>query len=234
MMIRATLVYAFIALYVLILGPVALIWVLLTKETRHLYALARFCVRASGILAGIRVRIEGRDKISEDGTYLFLSNHQGNSDAPVLLHSIPRNWREVVKHEMMRLPVLSIIMRYAEFVPVERRNPQQARSAINYGASLLSRGYSFITFPEGTRSRDGHLGVFKKGAFIMAIKAQVPVVPITIDGSGDVQPPGRYIVKPGIIKVFFHDPIPTRGMEIEDRNRLMEMTRNAIASKLTV
>ena len=233
MMIRATLVYAFMALYVLLMGPFALLWTILTKETRHLYALGRFCVRVSGMLSGIRVRIEGRDRIARGETYLFLSNHQGNADAPVLLHSIPRDWRALVKHEMMRLPVLSIIMRHAKFVPIERRNPQQARSAIAYGASLLSQGYSFITFPEGTRSRDGQLGAFKKGAFIMAIEAQIPVVPVTISGSGDVQPPGCYAMMPGTIRVFFHDPIPTRGMDIEDRNRLMELTRSAIASKLT-
>lgn len=232
-MIRTTLVYAFIALYILLVGPAALIWVLLTRGTRHIYVLGRFCVRVSGAIAGIRVDIEGLDKISQGETYLFLSNHQGNADGPVLLHAIPRDWKALVKYEMMRLPVLSVIMRYAKFVPIERRNPQQARTAINNGAAMLSQGFSFITFPEGTRSRDGQLGTFKKGAFIMAIKAQVPVVPVTLDGSGDVQPPGRYKMNPGTIRVVFHDPIPTRGMEIEDRNRLMEMTRSAIASRLS-
>ncbi len=231
-MFRATCVYIFIALYVLLLAPPGLIWTVLTGDVRLLYSLARFCIRISGILAGIRVVIEGLDKIIPGETYLFLSNHQGNIDGPVLCHAIPRNWKALIKKEMMQIPLLSIVLKKANFVPIERSNPIKARIAIDLGADLLSRGHSFIAFPEGTRSRDGQLGVFKKGVFVMAIKSQIPVIPVTLTGSAAVQSPGSYGMKRGKVRVFFHDPIATAGMDLEDRNRLVDLTRNAIASKL--
>ena len=231
-MIRATLVYIFIVLYLLLLAPPALLWTLLTKDTRLVYTLARFCIRISGIIAGIRVHIEGRDKIIAGKTYLFLSNHQGNFDGPVLCHAIPRNWKALVKKEMMQLPLFSLVMKQVNFVPIERSNPKKARIGIDYAADLLSQGNSFIAFPEGTRSRDGQLGVFKKGAFVMAIKSQVSIVPVTIAGSAAVQPPGSYTMNSGIIRVVFHDPIPTTGLSLKDRDQLVDLTRNAIASAL--
>ena len=133
---------------------------------------------------------------------------------------------------MMRLPLFSRVLEQAKFVPVERSNPQKAHEAIDAGARLLADGNSFIAFPEGTRSRDGCLGVFKKGAFIMALRARVPIVPVTIIGSAAVQPPGIFAMKPGRIRVVFHDPIPTADMGLEDRDRLIDLTRKAIASAL--
>ena len=97
---------------------------------------------------------------------------------------------------------------------------------------LLKEGKSFLAFPEGTRSRDGRLGQFKKGAFIMAIRAQVPIIPITIQNSRNVQPPGKYGIRPGRIDVLFHDPIETRGMTLDDRDRLVQQTRAIIGSAL--
>jgi len=231
-MIRATLVYVFIGLYVLLLALPAILWTLIVKDTRLIYILARFCIRTSGIICGIRVSVDGLEKIVSGKTYLFLSNHQGNIDGPVLCHAIPRDWKALIKKEMMSLPLLSLVLKQLQFVPLERLNPMKARMGIERGARLLAEGNSFITFPEGTRSRDGRLGSFKKGAFVMAIKAQVPIIPVTIIGSASIQPPGSYAMSPGHIRVIFHDPIPTEGMGFEDRNHLIELTRQAIASKL--
>jgi 1-acyl-sn-glycerol-3-phosphate acyltransferase len=231
-MIRATLVYIFIGLYVLILAPLTVLWTFIVKDTRLIYVLSRFCIRTAGYACGIRVTIEGREKVTAGKTYLFLSNHQGNFDGPVLTHAIPRNWKALIKKEMMQLPFLSLVLKQAQFVPIERLNPKQARMGIEHGARLLAEGNSFLAFPEGTRSRDGRLGEFKKGAFIMAIKAQVPIMPITITGSAAIQPPGSYAIRSGRIHVIFHDPIPTVGMDLEGRNRLIERTRQVIASGL--
>lgn len=231
-MIRSTVMYVFISLYVLFLAPPSMLWVLISGDTRLLYILSRFCIRTSGIIAGIRVHTVGREKILPGETYIFLSNHQGNIDGPVLCHAIPRDWKALIKIEMMRLPVFSLVLRQVAFVPIDRTNPKKARMGIDKGADLLASGNSFIAFPEGTRSRDGRLGQFKKGAFVMAIKAQSPVIPVTITGSAAIQPPGSYTIKPGCVGVIFHEPITTEGMALEDRDRLIEMTRIAIASGL--
>lgn len=231
-MIRATLVYFFIGTYVLICAPIGLLWNLYVKDARLLFCLSRFCIRAAGVLAGVRISVDGRDKIPNIQTCVFLSNHQGNFDGPVLLCVLGRDLRAVVKKEMMRLPVLSLILHAMDFVPLERANPKQARAGIERGARLIGEGKSFFAFPEGTRSRDGSLGEFKKGVFIMAIKAEATIVPITITNSAAIQPPGRYGIRPGRIRIVIHDPIETRGMTFDDRNTLSRQTRAAIASAL--
>lgn len=232
-MIRATLVYLFVGLYVLFLGPLAMLWTCVSGEAAMIYRLARCCIRAAGWMCGVRVDIRGREMIVPGITYVFLSNHQGNFDGPALVHAIPRDWSALIKKEMLRLPVLSLVLKQVHFIPIERSNPKEAHTGIELGAKLLSAGKSFLAFPEGTRSRDGRLGEFKKGVFIMAIKAQAPIVPVTILNSAKVQPPGRYGVRPGHIQVIFHEPIETKGMTMEDRNRLVQLTRDAISSALT-
>lgn len=232
-MLRATVVYAFFTVYVLLMAPIGMLWSQVSGETRLVYRLARFCFRVAGVLAGVRVRITGREKIQAGCNYVFLSNHQGNADGLVLFHSIPRDFRALVKREMMAIPVLSLLMKQVRFVPIDRRDSEQARLSIDQGIRLLEEGYSFVAFPEGTRSRGGNLGAFKKGVFIMALKAGTPVMPVTIVGSRRIQRPGEYRIHPGTVEVIFHDAIATVGMNLEDRHLLVDRTREAIASALS-
>lgn len=231
-MIRGTLVYLFMGVYIILVAPFALLWTAMSGDSRLIYRLSRFCIRASGVIGGVKVTVRGREKILPGRTYVFLSNHQGNFDGPVLCHAIPRDWAALIKKEMMRLPVLSLVLKQVQFIPIERTNPKKAQEGIERGAKLLAGGKSFIAFPEGTRSRDGRLGDFKKGVFIMAIKAQVPVIPVTILNSAKINPPGKYGIRPGHIDVIVHEPIETAGMTLDDRNRLVQLTRDAIASEL--
>jgi len=231
-MFRATLVYLFIGIYTLFTAPFGLLWTACVKDAHLLFCITRFCIRAAGWIAGVRVHIDGLDKIDPAGTYVFLSNHRGNFDGPVLLHALGRDLRALVKKEMMRLPIISLILRATEYVPLERANPKQARAGIERGARLIREGKSFFAFPEGTRSRDGKLGDFKKGVFIMAIQAEAPIVPITIINSAAIQPPGSYSIRPGCIRVVIHEPIDTHGMTFEDRGSLIQQTRAAIVSEL--
>jgi 1-acyl-sn-glycerol-3-phosphate acyltransferase len=231
-MIRATVVYSFVGLYLILMAPIGIAWTLAAKESVFIYRLARFCIRFAGWMCRIKVEIHGREKIVPGKAYLFLSNHQGNFDGPVLLHAIPRDIRGLMKMELMKIPVLSWVFRTVQFVPIDRRDSVRARAAIDRGAELMRSGLSFIAFPEGTRSRDGRLKEFKKGAFIMALKASVPIVPITILNTASIQPPGSYKIRPATVELFFHDPIPTEGRSFEDRSLLAHQTRTAIASKM--
>jgi 1-acyl-sn-glycerol-3-phosphate acyltransferase len=229
-MIRAVVVYMFVGSYILILGPVAMLWTLVARETLTIYRLAHFCVRAGGWLARIKVRVRGREKIVPGQTYVVASNHQGNFDGPLLLYAIKRDLRVVVKSEMMSIPVFNLVMKQVKCVAVDRRDAYKSRESIDRAAQLLTEGYNFITFPEGTRSRDGRLGPFKKGAFIMAIKAQIPVLPVTIVNSRDIQKPGEFAVHKGTVDLVIHDPIVTKGMTMDDRDRLLSQTRAAVES----
>jgi 1-acyl-sn-glycerol-3-phosphate acyltransferase len=231
-MLRATLVYIFVGLYIVLVAPFTMFWTLLARNARLFYRWARVCIRAAGWISGTRLNVEGTDKILPGKTYVFLSNHLGNFDGPVLSVVIPRDLRALMKQEMMQIPILSWVLKQVQFIPIDRRNSQKAQESIDLGADRLRQGLSFFAFPEGTRSRTGKLGEFKKGVFIMAIKAQVPIIPVTILGTDRIQPPGKYNIRPGTVRVIFHDPISTEGMTLEDRNRLIQLTRNAIASRL--
>jgi 1-acyl-sn-glycerol-3-phosphate acyltransferase len=231
-MIRAIFAYAFTGLYVLVTAPVSILWTAVSKDTRPPFSLGRCCLRIVGFVCGVRVAVRGRDKVRKGENYLFLSNHQSNCDAPVLYHTIPLDLRAVIKQEVMKLPLLSVVLRQSGFVAIDRTNPSRARAGIDKGAERLRQGMPFFAFPEGTRSRDGRLGDFKKGVFIMAIKAGVPVIPVTIRNSNRVQAPGEFALRAGTVEVTIHDPIVTAGMTLEDRDRLVEMTRSAIGSAL--
>jgi 1-acyl-sn-glycerol-3-phosphate acyltransferase len=231
-MVRATCMYLFIALYLCVMGPIAMLWTVLARETTFIYRAARLCIAIAGWLGGVRVVIRGLEKIQPGRNYVFLSNHTANLDGPLLAWAAPRDMRAVVKKEMMRIPVLSLVLRLVKFVPIDRTDPARARASIDRGSELLKQGYSFFAFPEGTRSRNGTLGPFKKGVFHMALQAGVPVVPTTIVNSAEIQPPGSYSMHPGTVTVVFHDPIETKTMTIDDRNLLIDSTRNAIVSGL--
>ena len=112
-----------------------------------------------------------------------------------------------------------------------RRTTADVR-AVDTSLAVLERGGLLFLYPEGTRSRDGRLGPFKKGVFVMALKAGTPVAPVTIRGSREIQPPGTYAIRPGTVEVIFHEPIPTDRMTRKDADCLMEQTRCLIASGL--
>jgi 1-acyl-sn-glycerol-3-phosphate acyltransferase len=232
-MFRATFVYLFVGIYVAIAAPIGMTWALLSGKAGHLFSLARFCLQISGWMSGIRLKVSGTERLLPEETYLFLSNHQGNFDGPILFYATRRDLCAIVKMEMMQIPVLSPVLRKANFIPIDRVDPIKARASIDRAAKLLHDGHSFFAFPEGTRSRDGHLGVFKKGVFVMALKAGVPIMPVSIRNSRAIQPPGRYGIAPATVEVIFHDPIPTNHLQMEDRDRLLQLTRAAIAAGLS-
>jgi 1-acyl-sn-glycerol-3-phosphate acyltransferase len=183
-------------------------------------------------MGGVKAVVRGREMLAPGQTYLFLSNHQGNLDAPIIICVADRELRAPFKKEMMRIPVLSLAMKKVGFLPIDRTNPARAHACLDEGAQMLKDGHSFFAFPEGTRSRDGCLGPFKKGVFHMALKAGVPIVPVSIKNTIAIQPRGTYAIRPGTVEVTFHDPIPTAQLQIGDRERLIEATRTAIATGL--
>jgi 1-acyl-sn-glycerol-3-phosphate acyltransferase len=229
---RATLVYVYVGLFILVMSPPAIAWTLVSGSTSFIYRAAHFCIRTAGWLCGVRVRLEGREKIRPGQNYLFVSNHQGNFDGPVLFHAIPRDFRALIKKEMMQIPILSVLLKRVGFVPIDRSNPASVKTTIESAVRLLKEGHSLVAFPEGTRSRDGQLGSFKKGAFMIALKAGTPIMPISIINSRTVQPPGAYGIQPGVIEVIFHDPISTDEPQLRNSGELVEFTRSAIASGL--
>jgi len=138
------------------------------------------------------------------------------------------------KAELSAIPVLERAFRYGGFIPIDRRNKEAAMRSIEAGAESLRRGNSFLIFPEGTRSRTEALLPFKKGGFIMAIKAGAPIVPIAVQGGRDAMRRGSKIIRPVTVSVRIGEPIETAGLRLEDRDRLIETTRERIEALLAL
>lgn len=182
-------------------------------------------------LCGAHVRVRGLDNLAGGGPYIFAPNHQSHFDIAALLGYLPGTNRFAAKREMFAEPVLGAVLRTMGMIPVDRDDPLASIQRLN---QLKLDGFSVIIFPEGTRSRDGALLPFKKGAFVAAIMMGAPVVPVVCKGTSRIMPPGKYLsILPGEAEVVVLAPIPTAGMTYEDRDRLRDMVRERIAAELS-
>jgi len=231
-MFRAFLVIFLTFAYICILGPPLILYGKLTGNSDPVYKAgvlgAKFCLW----LAGVKLEVIGRDKIPQNQSLVFMPNHQSYGDSPIVLPILPPVIA-LAKKEFFRVPILGSGMRLCKFIPVDRKHRQRAIQSMNEAAERLRRGESFVGFPEGTRSPDGRLQPFKKGVFMMAINAHVPIVPMSISGSHRVMRKDDWAIHPGTVRVTIHDPIPTAGCKMDDRERIMERVRQAVISGLT-
>lgn len=230
-MIRAfaVVLVAFTLLFVFI--PPLILYSALVGNADLLYRVGMWGVRVVLRVAGVKLEVSGQDKTPIDRAVVFMANHQGNCDPLAVIVNLPRVL-VIGKKELFRVPFLGWGMRQCGFIPVDRKRRERAVGAVKEAIEALKSGHSFMVFPEGTRSRDGRLQPFKKGVFIMAIEAGAPIVPISVSGSARIMRKGEFVVRPGVVRLVFHDPIPTQGLTLEDRDDLSEQVRAAILSEL--
>jgi 1-acyl-sn-glycerol-3-phosphate acyltransferase len=182
--------------------------------------------------APVRVELQGLEHIDEQQSYVFVANHQSIFDIPVIYGYSGLDLRWVMKAELRKIPFVAQGCRAIGHIFIDRGDPEQARSAINQAVARLKPGTGILFFPEGTRSRDGHLLNFKKGAFRVAIDRQMPVLPVTVSGTREVMPAGGVRIRPGRVVLRFHAPIATKGLTSEDLRSLSDRVRADIASGL--
>ena len=180
--------------------------------------------------SGVRVDIHG-DEHRHGAQHVFVANHVSWFDVFVMASHL-RWFKFVAKAELFRIPLFGPAMRAAKMIAIERQNQKAAHGSIQEAAARIHEGASVILFPEGTRGHSYALRPFKKGAFVLAIEAQAPVVPVAIYGSIGVQPKGNIRVRPGRIDVHFLPPIATAGMTYEDRDALARAAHARIAECL--
>jgi len=220
---------------VAVVGPPILLVALFFRKLPWLFAAARVGVHLGLFLSGVKLRIEGREHLQRSRAAIYAVNHASNVEPPLLFEALsplfPR-LSVLYKAELRKLPILVRAFDLAGFVPLERNNPEQSLPAIVRAAEALRNGSSFMIFPEGTRSRSGALLPFKKGGFIMAIKAQAPIVPTAILGARDAMRKGSFIIQPVTVKVKFSPPVETTGLTLDDRDRLSDVVRERVATLL--
>ena len=179
--------------------------------------------------AKVPVILEGVENLQTDGPQVVVSNHQSWFDVFALAAHLPVRYRFVAKQELGGIPIFGKAWRSCGHVSVDRGNREAAIEALDQAwREVHEEKLTMVLFPEGTRSPDGRLQSFKKGAFVLAIQGQVPLVPVAVVGSRDVMPKGRLKVRSGPITLRIGTPIPTEGLTIRDRNRLLDASRDAI------
>jgi 1-acyl-sn-glycerol-3-phosphate acyltransferase len=228
---RSLIAYITILAYIAVAGPLGLLIGAVFKWKNGLYALGHAGVSLALGMAGIRYKVSGRENVPPEAV-VFCSNHESNVDPPVLFRALHPQLHILYKAELHKFPLMGTIFDVGGFVPVDRRNRERAMASIRRGAAALRSGLSFLIFPEGTRSRGGELLPFKKGGFIMAIQAQVPIVPVAVQGGRAAMQKGSPWIHPVNVSVRIGQPIPTAGLTVDDRDELIERVRQAIAGLL--
>jgi 1-acyl-sn-glycerol-3-phosphate acyltransferase len=229
--IRSLATYVGVSLYVLVVGPICLAIVLATRNPLILYRAGLGGIWLGVALSGIKTHVFGTENIQGTRAAVYAVNHASNVEPPLIFQSVkslfPR-LRVLYKAELRKLPILVRAFDLAGFVPIQRGNPEQSLPAIDRAAQALRDGNSFLIFPEGTRSRTGQLLPFKKGGFIMALKAEAPVVPVAIKGARDAMRKGSPLIYPARVTIRFGTPIETGTLTLDDRDRLVTQTRTAV------
>ncbi len=226
-LVRSIVTYAVVLAYILVAGPTGLLIAVVFRWKWGLYALGHTGVWLALTLAGIRYRVVGRERAPGTAS-VFCSNHESNVDPPVLFQALHPQLHVLYKAELHKFPIMGTVFDAGGFVPIDRGDRDKAMASIARGAERLRAGSSFLIFPEGTRSRTGQLQRFKKGGFIMAIQAQVPIVPVAVQGGRAAMRKGSALVRPVRVSVRIGAPIPTTGLTLEDRDELIERVHQEV------
>ena len=182
--------------------------------------------------AGVKVQVTGLEHVRPEGAQIFVSNHQSMFDIWAMFATLPVSLRFVAKKELSRIPIFAHAMRHAGHVFIDRQDRSQAAEAMRQAGERMQReGLSLGLFPEGTRSRDGTLGAFKKGTFALAIETQTTVVPIVVDGGAEITAAGLRL-RPRALLMYCAPPIDLHGLEAADRDKLLSRARSEITRML--
>lgn len=190
--------------------------------------LIRFWARNLLRAAGVRTVTEGLEHLPP-GNFVLVVNHQSHFDVPVLFAEVERHIRFVAKAQLFRIPLFGAVLRSIGTLAVDRSGGEKDKATLNDAARSLADRLSVVFFPEGTRSEDGEVKAFKKGAAVLAIEAQVPLVPAALSGTRHILPKGSRQIHGGrTAALVLGPPLPTSGLTLEDRDRLTEQARQAV------
>jgi 1-acyl-sn-glycerol-3-phosphate acyltransferase len=214
-------------------GLLSVVVSLFDKTGRVMMKLARIWARSLLAIAGVRVTVEGAEKLTPGQSYVFASNHLSYMDTPVILSNIHADFRFMAKDGLFKIPLLGTHLGQAGHIPVPRGDPRAAVKTMTLAAeSIKTRNISILIFPEGGRSRDGVLQPFKDGAAYIAIKAGVCIVPVAICGTREVLAMHSSTFHRGAVTVRIGDPIPTTGLTLHDRKSVTENARDQVVAML--
>ena len=233
-MMRTVFVYLTLIVMTVVLGITAIVAALLgfrQKPGNFLERIPRLFARSALWAGRVTVRVNNPEQIGHDEARVYASNHVSWFDVFALAAVLPR-YRFVAKKELQRIPLFGRAAGIVAAIYIDRRNRKAAFDAYADAARQVKEGFSVAVYPEGTRGRSYALRPFKKGPFVLAIAAQVPIVPVIVHGTREIQPKGAVRVRPGAIELTLLEPVPTVGLTYDDRERLMQTVWERMAAEL--
>ena len=214
------------------LGTIAIFLSFFDSSGNIPHRVARLWGKIQLCITGTRVRVQGLENIDPRKSYILISNHQSSFDILSLLGYLPLQFRWTAKAELFRIPFMGWAMTRTGYISIERDSPKKAYRSMLRAAEVVRKGTSVIIFPEGTRSPDGKLQPFKKGVFLIALKSQAPILPITIQGAARIMRKGDWRTYPGEVKIQIDPPIDTAGIPIEKEAELSQRVRSTLMKNL--
>ena len=232
-MVRASLYLLFVFPWTFLCSIIALLSTFIERSGRTYHKVALFWSKVSLLTAGVKVEVAGSELIPRDQPIIFMGNHQSNFDILALFQAIPIRFNWLAKEELFKIPLFGRSMQSAGYIPINRGDGRDSLKSIDRAAQLVRGGTSIVIFPEGTRSNDGNLLPFKRGGFVLAAKAGVPIIPFSISGSMKVNPPDNiFCILPGVIRIKFSPPVRTTLNGAKQQISIMDQVRTAIVSGL--
>ena len=229
---RTVAILLWVAAATLLMGLLVIALSLSAATAPAAQKVAQAWARSILAVSGVRVRVAGRERLDPAAAYICMSNHQSNFDIPVLLGHLPVPFRWLAKAELFKIPIFGRAMRAAGYIPINRTDRPAAIASLRRAAAAVRGGVSVVIFPEGTRSPDGTLKPFKKGGFVMAIEAGVPIVPVVLRGTFDIMPKSRLLIRPRDVTMAIGAPIATTAYRIDTKEALMDAVRNTLLRQL--
>jgi 1-acyl-sn-glycerol-3-phosphate acyltransferase len=227
-LLRTAVIYVWVIFATLFFSLLAIVTSLVTRTGNPVHRVGRMWSRSILAVSGIRVAVSGLERIDPDRPYIFMSNHQSNFDIPVLLAHLPVQFRWLAKAELFNIPVFGRAMRGAGYISIDRADREAAFKSLGEASETIRKGVAVMIFPEGTRSLDGMLRPFKKGGFVLAVDAGVPIVPVAIRGTYAIMPKRTWIIRPREVAVDVGEPIDTSVFTRATKEALMERVQAAI------
>ena len=206
----------------------AVVFSFFADAENNVHKVANIWSRMLLAICRIKVQVIGGENILQGKPQVFMCNHQSDFDIFIALACVPGQFRWIAKKEFFAIPVFGQAMKSAGYIEIDRQNHEKALQSLDLAALRIREGKSVMTFPEGTRSHNGEIKAFKPGTFYLAIQSGVPIVPISIIGSGEIMPKRSLKIRPGKIKLIMDKPISVEGYAVENRQELINKVRQVI------
>jgi 1-acyl-sn-glycerol-3-phosphate acyltransferase len=233
-MLRTIWVAVAAVLFTIPCAMATLFLAMVSSSTPLIDGVIRFWARSLVRAAGIDLQIEGAEKIERAQRYVLVSNHYSYFDIPCVFAAVPQPIRFMAKVSLFKIPIFGWAIGRAGFIPIDRKNRRTAVKSFDLAAQRIRRGNTIVIFPEEGRSRNREMRPFQRGAFLLALKTELPILPIAIDGTYDVFRVGAKRVTPAKVTIRVGEQIATAGASVRDKERMATESRAQIEKMLGV